>query len=139
MRWDLENYLPALLHVEDRTSMAASIESRTPLLDYRLVELAASMPPAFHFENGTKSVLKQAAEDRLPPSVAARTDKRGFPTPLHLWRRHEALTELVLDLTGHGPTSVFKDSYLRRATSFSAGELWRVMMVQGWLRRLAGP
>ncbi|WP_372439179.1 asparagine synthase-related protein, partial [Pandoraea sputorum] len=43
--FDLKGSLPALLHVEDRTSMAASIESRVPLLDHRIVEFMATIPP----------------------------------------------------------------------------------------------
>jgi asparagine synthase (glutamine-hydrolysing) len=138
MRWDLEHYLPALLHVEDRTSMAASLESRTPLLDYRLVELVGRVPSAHHFASGPKSLLRAAAGDWLPAPVAARTDKLGFPTPLHRWRQHPALSRLVSDLTSPSRTSVFEDGYLAQAPSFSASELWTVMSVQGWLRRLDG-
>jgi len=136
MRWDLENYLPALLHVEDRTSMAASLESRTPLLDYRLVELVRRVPASHHFEQGPKSLLRAAVHDWLPGVVAARTDKRGFPTPLHLWRSQPAMKELVLELTGSRPTPVFSSAYLRQAVYLPASELWTVMMVQGWLRRI---
>jgi asparagine synthase (glutamine-hydrolysing) len=135
MRWDLENYLPALLHVEDRTSMAASLESRTPLLDYRLVELVCRVPSSLHFHRGPKSLLRGAARDWLPADVDARTDKRGFPTPLHRWRNQPAMKELVLELAGSRTTSVFSGHYLRRALQLPANELWSVMMVQGWLRR----
>jgi asparagine synthase (glutamine-hydrolysing) len=137
MRWDLENYLPALLHVEDRTSMAASLESRTPLLDYRLVELVCRVPSSLHFEHGPKSLLRAAVNDWLPGVVAARTDKRGFPTPLHVWRSQPAMTELVLELTGSRTTRVFSHAYLRRAMYLPASELWTVMMVQGWLLRMS--
>ena len=135
MRWDLEHYLPALLHVEDRTSMAASLESRTPLLDYRLVELARRVPSWHHFEQGPKSLLRAAVHDWLPGIVAARTDKRGFPTPVHLWRKQPAIKELVRELTGSRTTTVFTSAYLRRALRLPASELWTVMMVQAWLRR----
>ena len=90
-RYDMVTGLPALLHVEDRVSMAVSLESRVPLLDHRIADLVASMPPALKFKGAEmKYILKKAAGDLLPPSVAARKDKMGFPVPLHLWARNRA-------------------------------------------------
>lgn len=54
--FDLKTLLPALLHVEDRMSMAVSIESRVPILDYRIIELASKMPPSMKF-SGSKQKL----------------------------------------------------------------------------------
>lgn len=84
--FDFKTLLPALLQVEDRVSMAHGLESRVPLLDHPLVELAATIPSSVKFKNGTmKHVLKQALADVLPTSVLGRTDKMGFPVPLHEW------------------------------------------------------
>ena len=86
--FDLVASLPALLHVEDRVSMACSLESRVPLLDYRVVDLVTSMPPALKFKGAEmKYVLKKAIGEVLPPSILARKDKMGFPVPMHLWAR----------------------------------------------------
>ncbi len=86
--YDLRYYLPALLQVEDRTSMAVSIESRTPFLDYRLVELGAGIPAAQKLHGGElKHQLRLAMRDLLPASVINRHTKRGFPTPVKLWFR----------------------------------------------------
>lgn len=80
---DLRLYLPALLQVEDRTSMAVSIESRTPLLDYRLVELAAGIPAYDQIQHAElKHLYRRAVQDLLPPPILARRDKMGFPTPI---------------------------------------------------------
>ncbi len=84
--YDIKTLLPALLHVEDRVSMAASIESRVPLLDTRIVELAAKMPPAMKFSGGrTKYILSQAAKSIVPKDIVNRKDKMGFPTPFNEW------------------------------------------------------
>lgn len=141
MLWDLRNYLPALLHVEDRTSMAASIESRTPLLDYRLVELALAMPERLHFTGGVpKPVLRAAVAPWLPAPVVQRRDKRGFPTPLEHWRSRPALrglVERVVERAGTaGDVTVFGSDYLARARTFQPSELWTVLAVQGWLEGL---
>jgi asparagine synthase (glutamine-hydrolysing) len=84
--FDLANHLPALLQVEDRVSMAVSLESRVPLLDYRLADLVTSMPPRMKFKGGEmKYVFKRAIKHLLPPRVFGRKDKMGFAVPLHLW------------------------------------------------------
>jgi asparagine synthase (glutamine-hydrolysing) len=71
--------------------MAVSLESRVPLLDYRLADLVASMPPAMKFRGGEmKYILKRAVGHLLPPAVLARKDKMGFPVPLHLWATDKA-------------------------------------------------
>jgi asparagine synthase (glutamine-hydrolysing) len=89
VHFDMVASLPALLHVEDRVSMAVSLESRVPLLDHRIVELVTSMPPAMKFKGAEmKYILKRAAGDILPPAILARKDKMGFPVPLHLWAQN---------------------------------------------------
>jgi asparagine synthase (glutamine-hydrolysing) len=89
--FDMFGSLPALLQVEDRMSMAVSIESRVPLLDRRIVDLVANMPPAMKFKGAEmKYILKRSIGDFLPPKILNRKDKMGFPVPLHLWARNEA-------------------------------------------------
>ena len=83
---DLKHYLAALLHVEDRTSMSVSLESRVPLLDHRIVELMARVPSAVKFPPFQfKRLLRKVAEPIVPKAILERTDKKGFPTPLSPW------------------------------------------------------
>jgi asparagine synthase (glutamine-hydrolysing) len=68
--------------------MACSLESRVPLLDHRIADLVASMPPRMKFRGGElKYLLKRAIGDLLPAAVVERKDKMGFPVPLHQWAR----------------------------------------------------
>lgn len=86
LSFDQRTLLPALLQVEDRMSMAVSLESRVPLLDFRIAELLARMPPAFKFKGGqTKYALRQIMRSFLPATVLERKDKMGFPVPLKEW------------------------------------------------------
>jgi asparagine synthase (glutamine-hydrolysing) len=81
---DLRSYLPSLLHVEDRTSMALSLESRVPLLDHRLVEFAATVPPSIKVAgNRSKQLVRLAMRGRLPDAVLDRRDKGAFTVPIH--------------------------------------------------------
>jgi asparagine synthase (glutamine-hydrolysing) len=96
--FDFRTLLPALLHVEDRMSMAHGLESRVPFLDHRLVEKVATAPSDVKFRNGElKRLLKGACADVLPESIARRTDKMGFPVPLTEWLRGD-LHDFVTDV-----------------------------------------
>ncbi len=86
--YDIRTSLQSLLHVEDRMSMAVSVESRLPLLDFRIAELMFQTPPRFKYRDGkSKALLLQAARTLLPPAVLARKDKMGFPVPFVEWSR----------------------------------------------------
>ncbi|HUK34546.1 MAG TPA: asparagine synthase (glutamine-hydrolyzing), partial [Vicinamibacterales bacterium] len=86
---DMKSYLVELLMKQDQMSMAASIESRVPFLDHKLVEFAVSLPDAWKLSGlTTKRVLREAAKTLLPPSILTRP-KMGFPVPLQSWLRSE--------------------------------------------------
>lgn len=77
--------LPALLHYGDAVSMAHGIESRLPFLDYRLVEWVFRKEPRLIHEGRTKTPVRRYLEQRGFGPIAARPDKRGYPTPAAKW------------------------------------------------------
>ncbi len=82
--------LPALLRYEDRNSMAWSVESRTPFMDYRLLEFTIGLPETFVYKRGVrKAILRSAMKDVIPTAIADRRDKMGFVTPEELWLKNE--------------------------------------------------
>jgi asparagine synthase (glutamine-hydrolysing) len=84
---DLKTYLVELLMKQDNMSMAASIESRVPFLDHKLVEFAARVPARFKIRGfGGKHLVKKAMKNILPKSIIDRK-KMGFPVPLNQWFR----------------------------------------------------
>jgi asparagine synthase (glutamine-hydrolysing) len=95
---DVNNYLPLdILTKVDRMSMAHSIETRVPLLDHKLVEFAATIPPEMNLRGGTtKYVLKRAMKGILPERIINRP-KKGFAVPLGYWFRGK-LGSYVRDL-----------------------------------------
>jgi len=99
-RFDFECLLPGLLHIEDRMTMAHGLESRMPLLDHPVIELAASMPAAVRFDGGRpKHILKVAFADLVPEKIIQRRDKMGFPVPLREWYGKE-IKDFVNDTFG---------------------------------------
>lgn len=87
---DIKTYLPGdILTKVDRMSMAHSLEVRAPLLDYRVVEFAASLPSALKIQgNNKKLLLKNAFEPHLPQRIIYRR-KHGFTVPLDDWFRRD--------------------------------------------------
>jgi len=96
--FDMFGSLPGLLQVEDRVSMAVSIESRVPLLDRRIVDLISHMPAGMKFKGGElKYLLKRTIKDYMPEQIMNRKDKMGFPVPLHIWSKNKA-RDFILDV-----------------------------------------
>lgn len=95
--FDFKTLLPALLHVEDRMSMAHGLESRVPFLDVPLVEFAASIPADVKFQDGKlKRLPLEAFSSYLPAEIKTREDKMGFPVPIQQWFQGE-LKDFVRD------------------------------------------
>jgi asparagine synthase (glutamine-hydrolysing) len=91
--------LPEVLHAEDALSMAFSVESRTPFLDHRLVELCFSLPFTDKIADGwTKSILRRALREEVPTEVLERRRKLGFSAPAADWLRRDATRAQVRDL-----------------------------------------
>lgn len=83
LRFEVGFFLPSLLQIEDRTSMAHGIEARIPFLDLRLLEFMLGLPLGARLSNGRpKELLREAMRNRLPSEVLSRKDKMGFPVPL---------------------------------------------------------
>ncbi len=109
----------SLLAFTDKMSMAVSLEARVPLLDRRLIETAAKIPPGLrlHGFKGMKHILRLALQDRLSAGVLNQR-KQGFGTPVSRWFRG-SLKPMLLDLLS-------KDRLQRRGY-FDADHVWRLM------------
>ncbi|HEY4694595.1 MAG TPA: asparagine synthase (glutamine-hydrolyzing) [Candidatus Nanoarchaeia archaeon] len=136
--------LPALLHYEDRDSMAFSIEARVPFLDYRLVEFVFSLPNDQKIKDArTKAVLRNAMHGIIPEKVEGRLDKIGFTTPEDLWFR-TVLKKMTLDILG---SKSFKDrgfinpeKALEQFQNLSSdvnksSAIWRWVNLELWFRK----
>ena len=138
---DLVTYLPCdLMTKVDVASMAHSLECRQPFLDYRLVELAASLPASYHFNRGGKRLLQSTFSEWLPEWVWKRP-KMGFAVPLDHWFRDE-LRELTHDTLLSESAHI--NNYFRRETieqlvsqheskQFDhAYRLWALLVLELW-------
>lgn len=116
---DLQIWLPGdILTKTDRMSMAVSLEAREPLLDYRLIEFAATLPASMRVKGGTgKAIMKQALERYLPHDILYRP-KMGFVTPVSQWFRGPLVEQA---------RALATSSTLARAGWFDMAEIERVV------------
>lgn len=88
LRRNHEGGLSTLLHYGDAISMAHSIESRLPFMDYRLVEFVFSLPGEFKVRDGSgKVILKEAVRGLVPEFILDHPYKLGFVVPIREWFR----------------------------------------------------
>jgi asparagine synthase (glutamine-hydrolysing) len=137
--FDRVAFMPALLHVEDRVSMAHSLESRVPLLDYRIADYVDRLKPGIIFREGRhKHLLREVAARHLPWEVVLRRDKMGFPVPLDLWLKKGVVRDFVRDVfasrrcreRGVIDTKAV-EAHFDKAQPFSRA-LWGVLNLELW-------
>ena len=135
--------IPALLRYEDRNSMAFSIESRVPFLDYRLVEFLLGLPEEYIYHLGMRKViLRNALQKLVPESILKRKDKMGFVTPEELWLKEEKtdwfINELNLETMNTG--WIHKENLQKMINEMIEGtraftfEPWRVLCFGRWIK-----
>ena len=140
---DMKTYLVELLMKQDQMSMAASIESRVPFLDHRLVEFAATLPPRLKLRGfKTKWILREAVKGILPHEILTRR-KMGFPVPFALWMKEgwgSVARDVLLDRRTRERGIIEPGAVDRLLTSHASGEqeggdaIWSLLNLELWYR-----
>jgi asparagine synthase (glutamine-hydrolysing) len=142
---DIKTYLADDILVKvDRMSMAHSLEVRVPLLDHKLVEFVATLPPRWKLGGGTtKVLLRQALDGRVPPETLGRA-KHGFISPIGRWLRGDLASYVEETLCSRraaergyfdpGAVRRLWTSYRREPGRFDH-QLWMLLVLEVWHRR----
>lgn len=147
--FDMSMYLPDDILVKvDRAAMGVSLETRVPMLDYRVVEFSQRLPASMKLRNGqSKWLLRQVLCRHVPAALVDRP-KMGFGVPIDRWLRHELRdwAETLLD-----PTRLRHEGFLnadmvqQRWREHLSGAipwhylLWDVLMFESWLESTRMP
>ncbi len=141
---DTKLWLPDdLLARGDKTSMAASLEARVPLLDHKVVEFAASLPPHLKLKRLTRKYLLRKVSRSLLPAPILDRKKKGFPMPFSVWFRKEA-RPFVRDILSSATLQrrgLFNSRYVENlldehdaGTADHGSLIWSLLSVELWHR-----
>jgi asparagine synthase (glutamine-hydrolysing) len=140
--------LPQLLRMEDRSSMAFSLEARVPLLDHHVVELGVSLPDHLKVNRGwSKFAIRRTMSGLVPDAVAWRKSKLGFAVPEREWLAGDLRVAIGEFLSNELRCRRFVDvdmlrrwyheSANARATTESFLGLFRILSLEMWMRAFA--
>jgi asparagine synthase (glutamine-hydrolysing) len=137
---DFKTYLVELLMKQDKMSMAASIESRVPFLDYHLIQTAAKIPSELKLNKGIgKYIFKKSLQKRLPKNMIYQK-KIGFSVPINKWFRkelHSYLSDSIIDDSNSlasffDVTKVKKMIEMQKSKDYSL-QLWAILNFKLWM------
>ncbi len=136
--------IPQQLRWCDRDSMAHSIESRAPYLDYRLVEFTLGCPAEYKLSKGTtKKLMREAMAEILPEKIQNRMDKMGFVTPEEIWIRYEAKDQFrdAVKNAVEQSCGVLNDRCIEKSERIIKGEekydysIWKIISFGNWMEQ----
>ena len=141
--WDFNHYLKDDLLVKvDRATMQYSLESRVPLLDYRLVEFAYNVDAGLKIKDGTmKYLLKEVLYDYVPKEIFDRP-KWGFSIPLAKWLKTDLkyLSDKYTAEEVIGKYNVVDFAFVKKlkeqyvsGTDYLFNRLWLIIVLHWWL------
>lgn len=143
--FDIKTYLNGDINTKvDRASMAFSLESRAPLMDYRVVEFSRSLPLNFKYNKGNqKVILKDVLYDYLPQRLFERP-KSGFTMPFKDWFRNE-LKSYVLDNLSKSNLEQIPGINIQRTQEIIKDhmdgkwnrypQIWKLLVLSQWLKK----
>lgn len=129
--------IPGFIWYEDRNAMQYGIESRSPFLDYELIEWMMKVPGKYKFDKYfTKKILRDTMQGILPDKVLNRTDKKGFHSPINKYEKYIDYNEILNDkefikaFSYLNIDSILNSEFIYRWRLFSIYK-WYIIFIRG--------
>lgn len=127
----------------DRASMANSVEVRSPFLDYRIIELARTLPINYRYQKDNKKRISKDILEEFIPRDVFELPKKGFSVPLEKWIRNDLRQDILLSLNDDFLSSVpnlnvkkFKsqlNNHMQNKNNYTFN-IWKLYVLHGWMR-----
>lgn len=133
-KMEYKYWLRGLLHVEDRSSMAYGLESRVPLMDYRLAEFVFSLPPAYMI-NGTinKKIFIDSFRGIIHDRIASKKEKQGYASPINNWLKEKKVRDFIDKILGDDKSFIYE--FVLKKVAFgdlNPRQIWLLVSLELW-------
>ena len=124
-----QTQVPSLLRFEDKNSMAFSIETRLPFMDWELLEASLSINSAFKIRDGwSKWILRKSVDEELPESIVWRKNKIGFAAPIDEWMK-DLMPEIEKSINS---STILKKYFSKTPKNLNIYQIWRLYNLSKW-------
>lgn len=134
-KFEYKHWLPALLQVEDRSSMYASIESRVPLLDYRIAEYAFRLMPTRNIDGVlNKAVFIKSFNKELIDDVKYNKYKKGYASPINSWLKDIEVSSFTSKILNDSTSFIYQFVSFSQRKKFTTRQVWLLINVEIWFK-----
>lgn len=134
-KFEYKYWLQGLLHVEDRSSMYASLESRVPLLDYRIAEYVFKLSPSYMIDGIlNKKILIDSFRTNLISDVADNKNKKGYASPIDAWFQNEEVKIFINKIIENKESYIYKFVHFDSRSKFNNRQLWMLISLELWYK-----
>ena len=131
---DVQEYLSVLLRYVDRNSMAKSVESRAPFLDFNLIQFAFTLPSRIKYKKGfSKYLLRKTFEDDVTECIIWNKDKKGFPVPQDEWCQDEGFIHFANHYLEN--SKILKALHINKNIDKKDPMYWKIINIAIWEKK----
>ncbi len=134
-KFEYKYWLQGLLHVEDRSSMYASLESRVPLLDYRIAEYVFKLDPNYMI-NGilNKTIFIDSFKDDLLSDIYLNTQKKGYSSPISEWFEVPEVKNFINEVLENKKSYIYDFINYKNSEKINPRQLWMLISLEIWYK-----
>lgn len=133
--FEYKYWLQGLLHVEDRSSMYASLESRVPLLDYRIAEYVFKLSPSYMIDGIlNKKILIDSFRTNLISDVADNKNKKGYASPIDAWFQNEEVKNFINKIIENKESYIYQFVHFDSRNKFNQRQIWMLISLELWYK-----
>jgi asparagine synthase (glutamine-hydrolysing) len=134
-KFEYKYWLQGLLHVEDRSSMYASLESRVPLLEYKIAEYVFKLNPSYMIDGIlNKSIFINSFKDDLLSDIYLNTQKKGYSSPINEWFKVPEVKSFIEKIIKNKESFIYNFIEFDDSRKINNRQLWMLVSLEIWYK-----